>query len=53
MTEEQIEHIAEREMDILDLDLLNGNITQEEYDSQVRDLELWCREQYKQGLTAQ
>lgn len=47
MNEEQIEHIAEREMDVLDTELLNGNITQEEYDSQVHELDTWCKEQYK------
>lgn len=47
MTEDQIEHIAEREMDRLDKQLLNGSLTQDEYLQEVKALDAWVREEYK------
>lgn len=47
MTEEQIERIAEREMNRLDKELLNGSITQEEYNQEVRELDHWIKEEYR------
>jgi hypothetical protein len=49
MTEEQIERIAEREMNRLDKELMNGTITQEEYNQEVRELDQWTREEYRQS----
>ena len=42
MTFDAIERIAEKEMDRLDKELLNGALTQEEYDTEVKALEDWC-----------
>jgi hypothetical protein len=41
MTEEQIERIAERKMDQLDAKLLNGKLSQAEYDAAVKELDRW------------
>ena len=46
MTESQIERIAEREMDKLDEALMDGILSQKEYDYQVQDIEDWVKEQY-------
>jgi hypothetical protein len=42
MTEDQIERRVERMMDALDAQLMNGALTQREYDSNVRDLNAWA-----------
>ena len=47
MTENQIERIIERKMDILDDRLMNGQLTQQQYDREVRELNRWARKQYK------
>jgi len=47
MTEEQIERIAERKMNRLDMELMNGTITQEEYEQEVRDLDQWTKEELR------
>jgi hypothetical protein len=46
MTEAEIERIAERRMNMLDRNLLVGNISQEQYDQLVQDLEDWSKEEY-------
>lgn len=38
MTEDEIERSVERKMDILDRRLLKGELTQEEYNIQVKNL---------------
>jgi hypothetical protein len=45
--EDEIERIAEREMDRLDKALLAGTFTQEDYDEEVEALDQWVREEYK------
>lgn len=47
MTEEQIERIAERKMNRLDKELMNGSITQEEYNQEVRELDQWVNAEYR------
>ena len=47
MTEDRIQRLAEHNMDRLDIELLNGALTQEAYDEEVRLLEQWVRDQYK------
>jgi hypothetical protein len=46
VTEERIERIYERTMDKLDHELLNGLITEAQYDEEVRELDRWIRRQY-------
>lgn len=46
MSENQIERIAERQMDELDGQLMDGSITQQAYDAEAREIELWVKEQY-------
>jgi hypothetical protein len=45
-TEEQIERRVERMMDALDAQLMNGSLTQREYDSNVRDLNAWAEAKF-------
>ena len=47
MTEDQIEAKVESEMDRLDRKLMNGKITQDEYDDAVYTLDKWADQQYK------
>ena len=47
MTEDRNQRHAEHNMDRLDIELLNGALTQEAYDEEVRLLEQWVRDQYK------
>lgn len=42
MTEDQIERIVEREMDKLDRMLTNGLMTNEEYETEVAELDNWA-----------
>ena len=44
--EDQIEAEAERKMDRLDRDLLNGCLTQPQYDLAVKQLDDWAREEF-------
>jgi hypothetical protein len=39
MTEDQIERIAERKMDRLDARLMNGELSQAQYDAEVKALD--------------
>lgn len=43
MSEEQIERIAEQRMDALDRRLLAGELTQVDYDLEVKRLDQWAR----------
>lgn len=43
-TEEAIERIVERTMDLLDKQLLTHVLTQEEYDEEVRALDEWAKD---------
>lgn len=47
MTEAQIENHVERQMNILDKNLLSGKITQKEYEIDVKFLDAWARRQLK------
>ena len=53
MTEDQIERIAERWMDNLDRQLTKGMITQEEYEAEVKQLDEWCKDEYRQARSRQ
>jgi hypothetical protein len=46
MTEAEIERVAERRMNMLDRNLLVGNINQAQYDQLVQDLDNWSKEEY-------
>ena len=46
MTEDQIERHVERHMNSLDAQLMNGSLTQAEYDQAVRALDRWAQAQY-------
>jgi hypothetical protein len=47
MTEQEIERTAERRMNMLDRNLIVGNINQEQYDQLVRDLDNWAKSEYQ------
>lgn len=47
MTEDQIERIAERQMDNLDQQLLKGILTNEEYNQEVLEIERWVRDELR------
>jgi hypothetical protein len=47
MTEDQIEAKVESEINRLDRQLMDGKITQEEYDDAVYILDRWADQQYK------
>jgi len=47
INEDKIERAVERKMDILDDRLMNGQLTQQQYDREVRELNRWARKQYK------
>lgn len=47
MTTDHIDRIAERSMDLLDKQLLTNQLTQAEYDEEVRELEKWARDMYR------
>jgi hypothetical protein len=49
MTEQEIERVAERRMNMLDRHLLVGNINQEQYDQLVQDLDEWAKSEYAKG----
>ena len=42
-TEDQIERAAERRMDTFDRSMLRGEITQEQYNSLVKELDEWVK----------
>ena len=46
LTESQIEIIVERQIDKLDKQLMQGKITQEEYDREVVIVDKWASQQY-------
>jgi len=42
MTEEQIEREVERKFDVIDRRLMNGSLTQEEYDTEANRVRVWA-----------
>lgn len=46
-SEEAIERIVERSMNILDKQLLTNQLTQDQYEEEVSELDAWAREQYE------
>lgn len=48
LTEAQIEHIVEKQIDMLDKQFTEGTISQDEYVSETIALDKWASEQYKQ-----
>ena len=53
MTEDQIERIVERQMDKLDLQLTKGMLTNEEYEAEIRELDNWANDAYRQSRARQ
>lgn len=49
LTEEQIERRVERMMNSLDKQLLEHQISQEEYDAEVKSIAEWAEEQYNRN----
>jgi hypothetical protein len=47
MTEDQIERRVEREMDKLDGRLMNGLLSQDDYNRNAANLNRWAEQQYK------
>jgi hypothetical protein len=47
MTEDQIERRIERVMDALDARLMDGRLSQADYDWEVKNLETWASQQYR------
>lgn len=45
-SEAEIERAAERRMDTFDRSMLRGELTQEQYNQLVKDLDEWCKAQY-------
>ena len=45
LTEDQIEHIVEQEMNRLDNRLMNGTLSQVDYERAVHDLDEWANTQ--------
>jgi uncharacterized membrane protein len=46
-SDEMIERRAERLMDALDRRLMKGDLSQTEYDREVRALDAWANEEYR------
>jgi hypothetical protein len=44
--EDRIERTAERRMDNLDARLMNGTLTQQEYEARVKELNQWTKDSY-------
>lgn len=49
MTEDEIERVVERMIDAADKRLLNGLITQDEYDREIFKIDEWATREYKKG----
>jgi uncharacterized coiled-coil protein SlyX len=47
MTEEQIERLAERKMDVLDRRYIEREMTEAEYQAAVMELNRWVERQYR------
>lgn len=47
VTEDHLERIVQRTMNQLDKLLLTNEMTQDEYDQEVRELDQWAREMYR------
>jgi hypothetical protein len=52
-TEDQIERIAERQMDKLDLQYTKGMLTEHEYNQEVLELDRWVRDELRQSRARQ
>jgi hypothetical protein len=52
MNEYQIELRVERATDRLDLRLMNGSLSQAEYDREISILDKWAQQQYDAASTA-
>ena len=48
-SEEAIERIVERSMNILDKQLMTNSISQDEYDEEVKALDEWARDAYREA----
>jgi hypothetical protein len=46
-SEQEIEIVAERRMDILDRSYMRGELTDKEYNELVRELEAWADDEYR------
>ena len=46
MTEEQIERKVSRKIDSLDKVFMNSDMSQEEYDSRMREIKAWAEKEY-------
>jgi len=46
MTEEQIERAVEWKVDVLDKRLMDGSLSQEEYDNEMKRIRAWADYQY-------
>lgn len=46
LTAEQIERKVERAFDSLDARLMNGSLTQAEYDREAKEINKWAEKQY-------
>lgn len=44
--EEKIERIVELEYNALDRRLMNGEITQDQYEDEAREIDAWARDMY-------
>lgn len=47
LTEDQIERHIELRMDRLDRKFMNSEMTQEEYDKRVKELDAWADQQFR------
>lgn len=47
MSENRIERTVEREMNRLDREFMDGMLEEDAYDSEVKELEKWAREEYR------
>lgn len=47
LTEDQIERKVERMIDALDKSFMNGELTQDAYDKEMKSIDDWAQEQYK------
>jgi hypothetical protein len=46
-TEQQIEVVAERRMDVLDRAFMRGDLTEREYNLCIAELESWADDEYR------
>ncbi len=48
MTSEQIERTVEARTDMIDRRFMNGKLTQEEYNKEIKDLSAWADRRYSE-----